>query len=574
MSSIFIVNIRLLTGVFLIIFAWLFPYSEGNSPDALQQIFAFGALSAALVFFELSATIGIVVLVVGCGILLIISTPNPYIALKITGVAGLLLTGLACHTGAQLQRKPDGLPWLLFALVAAAFINAIEGLFQWFGLVGEFHHWVVEPERRGIAFGALRQTNLFATFLCVGSVCTVWLVHRFRLTESMAWFILLILMLGVAASASRTGILEVAAMAVLGLVWRKKHTPAVTRLMTGQFILLAFAIFILPFAAELHGFGFSSGVARAAQAGKDNRLAIWSNSIEMIFQRPWLGWGWHELGYAHYVTLFDHRFNELLSHSHNLGLQIALEFGVPIAVLIFTLIIYIIFLGQPWALGDNKKYPFQGPSSDKHFAWLILLLIVGIHSMLEYPLWYAGFIFLSGLFAGYFLSVNNLESLSSRYYIYSKGVTAGGAIGLMGLAIVAWHQYSAVLPIYKTPFTNNLEIQRTALATALDRASDAWLFRELLDFAELGLREVTPENAMEVRQRAEKLLHFSAEPAVIQPLLLSLWHLHDTEALNFHAERFCRAFPSAFQRWREVYVNHPMLLAVGRLTEKCQLMAP
>lgn len=529
-------------------------------------------LSAAVLFFGFSALISIVALVVVGGIFLIINTPNPYMALKITGVAGLLLAGLAYHAGAQFQRKPDGLPWLLFALVAAAFINAIEGLLQWFGLVGELYHWVVEPERRGIAFGALRQTNLFATFLCVGSVCTVWLVHRLRLTEAMAWFILLILMFGVAASASRTGILEVAAMAVLGLVWRKQYRPAVTRLITGQFIVLALAIFILPFAADLHGFEFSSGLARAAQAGKDNRLAIWINSMDMIFQRPWLGWGWHELGYAHYVNLFDHRFNELLSHSHNLLLQIALEFGLPAAI--FISIIIIIIMRQPWKRGNNNKYPFQGPAADKGFAWIILLLIVGIHSMLEYPLWYAGFLFLTGLFLGYLLPVNNRENSSSRYHSWSKGVTAGGAIGLIGLAFVAWHQYAAVLPIYKTPFTNDREIQRAAVATAIDHASEAWMFRDLLDFAELGLIEVTPKNAMEVRQRAEKLLHFSAEPGVIQPLLLSLWYLGDTEALNFHAERFCRAFPSAFHRWREAYANHPMMLAVGQLTEGCQSMAP
>jgi hypothetical protein len=255
-------------------------------------------------------------------------------------------------------------------------------------------------------------------------------------------------------------------------------------------------------------------------------------------------------------------------------LQIALEFGLPVAIAILLFITWIVFWGRPWRLGDKKYFPFQALSVDKHFAWLILLLIVGIHSMLEYPLWYAGFLFLMGLFAGYLVSVNNAENLSNRYSIWSKRVTSCGAVGLIGLAVVAWYQYAAVLPIYKTPFTNNREIQRAAATTAIDRASDAWLFRELLDFAELGLIEVTPQNAMDVRKRAEKLLHFSAEPGVIQPLLLSLWYLQDTEALNFHAERFCRAFPSSFQRWRQAYVNHPMWLAVGRLTEKCQLMAP
>ena len=74
--------------------------------------------------------------------------------------------------------------------------------------------------------------------------------------------------------------------------------------MVGEFIFLGLAIFALPFAADLHGFGFYFfGFGRTVQASKYNRLVIWSNSIEMIFQHPWLGWGWHELGYAHYCDL-------------------------------------------------------------------------------------------------------------------------------------------------------------------------------------------------------------------------------------------------------------------------------
>ena len=83
---------------------------------------------------------------------------------------------------------------------------------------------------------------------------------------------------------------------------------------------------------------------------------------------------------------------------------------------------------------------------------------------------------------------------------------------------MAWYQYAAVLPITKrlSPIIGN----STRCCNNCNEygTSDAWLFRELLDFAELGLVEVTPKNAMDVRKRAEKLLHFSAEPGVIQPL--------------------------------------------------------
>ena len=37
--------------------------------------------------------------------------------------------------------------------------------------------------------------------------------------------------------------------------------------------------------------------------------------------------------------------------------------------------------------------------------------------MLEYPLWYAGFLFLMGLFAGYLVSANNAKRAYRSLYI-------------------------------------------------------------------------------------------------------------------------------------------------------------
>lgn len=501
-------------------------------------------------------------------------TPNPYLGRQIAGAAGLLFFGLACHTGAHFRSKSGGLSWLLFAIVVAAIINAVEGLLQWFGLVGELYHWVIEPERRGIAFGALRQTNLFATFMCVGSVCTIWLVHRSRLTESMAWFISVILMFAVAASASRTGMLEVIALALSAFVFKKQQSPVASRLMVGQLVLLGLASIFLPVVAEWHGFGFSSGAERVSHTAQDLRLVIWSNTTQMIFEHPWLGWGWRETGYGHYMTLFMRRYDGLLDHSHNLPLQIALEFGLPIAVLFCGLLLRAIYWIKPWGRLSSNNRELSPPLPERQFAWIILLFIVGIHSMLEYPLWYAGFLFLTGLFLGYLLPVSSVEKSLNNYTIFSIGIAVVVAVSLICLAIVAWRQYVTLLPIYKTPFTNNRDIHRAAVASAINQASGAWLFREQLEFAALGLIVVTPKNAAEVRQRAEKLLHFSAEPMVIQPLLLSLWYLHDADALRFHTKRFCHAFPLAFERWRQAYARHPMRDAAGDLSEACRPKSP
>ena len=212
-------NIRWVLGAVCLVAAWLFPFYSVASRDAMQQMFALGMLGLASLLFGMSAIASLPLLLLAAAILVMASAPHVYWGGQIAGVAGLLLAGVAAHVGAQSHRKPALLPWLLLGIVIAAFCNAAEGLLQWFGLVPGLSPWVIEPERRGIAFGAFRQPNLFATFICVGAVSALWLVELRRLTETMAWFLLVVLVFAVAASGSRSGAIELLALAVAGCVW-------------------------------------------------------------------------------------------------------------------------------------------------------------------------------------------------------------------------------------------------------------------------------------------------------------------------------------------------------------------
>lgn len=561
---------RFSAAVLCIVIAWLFPYSAGGSRDAMQQLVGLGALATASLLFGLS-TISILVSAafVG-GLILMMGTPNPYWGVRIAGVAGLMLAALAVHVGANLRRHPARLPWFLMAVIIAALLNALEGLLQWMGLVGELYRWVVEPERRGLAFGALRQPNLFATFLCVGSVCTIWLVHLRRLTPAMACFLLPVLMLGVAASGSRTGVLEVVVLGIWAWFLRKKQTTTVTRLFLGQMVALALAMVVLPMVANMLDFGYLSGADRVGKVGHDPRLLIWSNAIELIQQRPWVGWGWRETGYGHYMTLFGNRHNELLENVHNLPLQLAVEFGLPLTALGIFSIIWALLRSKPLKTNSDKGTGSGDGPSSQLFAWAILLLIVGIHSMLEQPLWYVGFLFLTGVSVGYVLPLQTRDAEQGAFQVRGLRTMKLSALLLIILSVVAWQQYAKVLLIYKTPFTNNRDVQRASVAAAINNASGAWLFQEHVDFALLGWTMVTPHNAIEVRRRSEKLLHFSAEPRVIEPLLLSLWYLQDINALKFHAEQYCRAFPGPYEHWRDAQSGRPILPVVKQATEKCR----
>lgn len=566
---------RYFFGALFVCGALLFPFFESANQEALQQMFALGVLVVAGLLFGINA-INPIALATFCAVIFIIAMRSShYAGGLVSGIAGILLLVVACHVGEHLKRNTVKLAWLLAAIATAAVVNAAEGLLQWLGLVGHLAPWVVVPENRGIAYGAFGQRNLFASFMCVGSVTTIWLFYKRHLSESMAWFLGLILMFGVAASGSRTGIIEVVVLSGWGLLWSGQQNFAVRRLLVGQALLLAGALMVLPVLAQWHGFDFVSAVARAGQPGQDARLTIWDNALTLISLRPWAGWGWYDTGYAHYVTLFSNRHGELVGNVHNLPLQLAVEFGLPATFALFAALLWVVLVSKAYARRAPLRFQDANISaSDRPFAWALLTLIVAIHSMLEYPLWHAKFLFLTGFALGYVLPSPSGEGLCLTYRKWTARAARLVALSLVLLAMVAWHQFADILPIYKTPFTKDREVQRQNMTVAIANASNSWLFQEHLDFATLGITEVTSQNAGAVRALAEKLLHHSAEPAVIQPLLLSLWYLQDAPALRFHAERFCRAFPAEFQRWSKEYAGHPILGVAARAPSTCLAVTP
>lgn len=545
--------------------AWLYAERKGAARDGLQQMWGVGVLSCATLLFGVLTVPPAFTVVWGAALLVMATSFSTYLGLSITGIVGLLLLGLAAHTGHRSSRQLEMLQWVLISITIAAVFNAGAGLLQWFGLADALWRWISVPETRGIAFGTFRQPNLFATFVNVGIITTLWLVHLRRLTEAMAWFLVLIQVFAVAACGSRTGSLEIIALAVTGLWTARYQRAAVTRLMLGVAALWVVAILTLPMAAHLHGFGFATSVERAAGSAHDARLMIWHNALELIRLRPWTGWGWQEFSYGYYSTLFDHSSpNEIVGHAHNLPLQLAVEFGAPVALAFCATALWAIYKGQPWKRVMTDNHGEASPESHRMFAWLILLDIVGLHSMLEFPLWYAGFLFLAGWATGYLLPPAPACLTDSLYNRLAPRAMAIIAIGLIALTVVAWRQYADVLMMGTAPFND-----RAAQRAALKYGAHAELFRGYVDFAELNLTDVTPDNAPAVRQKAEKLLHFSPEPAVIRPLLLSLWYLHDVDALRFHAQRFCQKYPSAFERWSADFADHPMRAATGLTPTQC-----
>ena len=445
---------------------------------------------------------------------------------------------------------------LAAGLLLAALLAAPMGLVQYF--VGDpgWAPWV-HASTPGQAMGNLRQRNQQATLLALGTWALLWWVARLQaygagpaaqrgagrrwalLLAVMVPWALVLLVLGGAATASRTGLLQWLPMLALLLLWRRGS--GALALVVGGLGLLAYllAAWGLPeLLLQWTGERVEGLFVRLGDASHPcgSRLALWSNVLRLIALRPWTGWGWGELDYAHYITPFaGERFCMLLDNAHNLPLQLAVELGLPAALALCGLALWGVLRARPWREADPAR----------QLAWGVLA-IVGVHSLLEFPLWYGPFQLVTGL-ALLVLAAPWLASQGTRWRRAGRALLALVLAAALVLGLLLARDYGRVSALYRPASQRPAALRGL---TAADVAAQLLFFSAQARFAELTTTPVTPANARHMHDLALRMLHFSPEPRVIEKLIASarLLGLHDEVAL--HSDRYRRAYAPDFERWQ------------------------
>ena len=449
---------------------------------------------------------------------------------------------------------------IAWAWLAAGLISSAIGMLQYFGIAGAFSPWV-NQSGLGEAFANLRQRNQFATLTNIALAALLLLAVQVGSREIAAkywhlgWLLAaaVLLAVGNAISSSRTGLFQLLLLCGLYAVWNSLRFTTLRRLLICTVLTYAVAMFAMPYLA---GFDVASHGA-FARMGKDeacsSRLTLWSNVVHLIAQKPWLGWGWGELDYAHFITLYDElRFCDILDNAHNLPLHLAVELGVPVALLVCGGFTWWILRQKPWAERDPGR----------QMAWAVVAIIL-LHSMLEYPLWYGPFQIAFGLClvilwckpANLDNSGNTKKAESNVLIIQvnraqSAIIIIASSVGLITAAYAAW-DYHRVSQIYLQPEARHSAYQVDTLA----HARKSWLFADQALFAELIVTPLTPATAAQVYASAGHSLHYSPEPRVIEKLIESAVMLgYDAEALAYLA-RFKAAFPKEHAAWAKSNLN-------------------
>jgi len=396
------------------------------------------------------------------------------------------------------------------AWAIAAVLSSLMGLVQYFGQAAHLGGWVHVPAYLGDAVGNLRQRNQLATLTTLGAVAVLWWQAQ-----------------GLRATGSRTGLLQWLLLPTLLALWhrssRPRGAPWSWPLLLWALAAYTLASLLLPHALSAwRGADVSHALARMGDTGGcGSRRVLWANVLHLIGEKPWTGWGWNELKYAHYMARYPgERFCDILGNAHNLPLHLAFSFGVPAAVAVSLVALGLMVRARPWRLARTSS----------SLGWGVLL-VIGLHSLLEYPLWYSPFQLAT------LLGVLLLWPSAGRLLVLRQGAVAW--LALAGLCLLIWigYDYQRMRKIY-LPAAQRTGFWRDEPWT---HARQTLFFGDAVRFAEVTSTPVTQQNASAMLQASQAVLHYSPEPRVIDKLIesarlsgredLARWHQAHQQAV-------------------------------------------
>jgi O-antigen ligase len=305
-------------------------------------------------------------------------------SLALSGAGMILAAALAVLVAASAQA--DGSSHAAFrafciGLVVAGILSSAVGIVQVFAPDWPDGDWVARTYIPGGAVGNMRQPNHLSSLLVWALVAAIWLIERSALQRWLGSVLVLLFVFVIMLSGSRTGAFSVGLLVVWGLADRRLSRNTRILLIVS---LVAYGVFWLAVSAWAdYGHHVVRAESRFSTKGdiSSSRGKIWSNTLALIRMHPWAGVGFGEFNFAWTLTPFPNRPVAFFDHTHNILLQFAVELGLPLAGLVTLLMAYALYCAWRNAARDPTRR-----------AALVMVLMILLHSMLEYPLWYAYFL--------------------------------------------------------------------------------------------------------------------------------------------------------------------------------------
>lgn len=338
---------------------------------------------------------------------------------------------------------------LSLGLALGGLVAAAAAMAQWLGMADAVP-WIF-PRLGGAIQANVGQSNHHALHCFLAIASLFHLRGRALLSRPLFWLLLTAIAFGAVLGSSRSVFLY--AFIVLGALLLARRKDALGR---GRGVVVD-AVLLLPLLVALSLFGAWAGTAGGSSeaptsavrlyeqvSGSSARLAILRTAWAAFLESLWLGHGAGNYSWASFVAATAQPAGApfmVSEHAHNLVLNLLVEFGAPVALaaLVALLAWAVAFLRRAWQPAH---------------AWCAAVLgMVAIHSMLEYPLWYAYFLGPTALLLGAASSGGGLLLGARRAIVYVAIAALAGAATLAGLRA----DYAAIEAATYRPFAGHAE---------------------------------------------------------------------------------------------------------------------
>lgn len=346
----------------------------------------------------------------------------------------LLFAALMMWLGARL-RDSFGVEQLAVALSLSLLIGA-----ELSALIGVLQHYqwhtpfdaVVVMQISPSVYGNLAQPNHFADYIALGLTSLGLLFQQRKLKSGYVILLAIPLLFGLALSGSRSSWLYVLLMAGLAWWWARRDVTMRSLLRYAVLLVVGFAAMNL-IAQMSFMFGADSGTDTVqriiANTGSGDtrgsiRLYLWHEAVLIFLQSPWLGVGLGQFAWHHFELLPSLRAGNitgLYNNAHNLIFQLAAETGIAGLLALFA------SMGI-WFYGLRRAA--RGAA---HWWGYTALGVLAIHSLLEYPLWYAYFLAVAAVLLGAFDETRYRLSMPNLWRFTLLIILVAGLVSLIQL---------------------------------------------------------------------------------------------------------------------------------------------
>jgi len=302
----------------------------------------------------------------------------------------------------QRLRVELGLPVLATALaiflLVGAELNTLAGILQHYRW-NTFLNPVITVKTANAVYGNTAQPNHYADYIALGLISLGMLYAQKSIRIWQAALLAMPMLFVMVLSGSRSSWLYLLFSTGLAFLWQRRD-PKLRHLL--QFciaMLLGFGL--MHFVVQIPWFeGNTGSVTTTERLFGDNasggiRIHLWREAMLIFAQFPLMGAGFGQFAFQHFqmaAELHNPSVIGLYNNAHNLVMQIAAEAGLA------GLVILLGTLGQWFWQSVVRGAQF----SVYHWWGYAVLAVLGIHSLLEYPLWYVYFLGVAAVMLGIF----------------------------------------------------------------------------------------------------------------------------------------------------------------------------